>query len=456
MATRTGPGPLRSLFLRALVPFYRRLTARSLRWTERLTPAGWMVFGLAALTGIMGVDTNRTQLYEFFAVLLAICVVSVLSTLLFLPRVRVRRLLPKRAAVGQPLRYSVELENLRRRPLADLSLVEVPATQHPSTEAFVHEREPGERSRNLFDRVFVFYRWRWLQERGRFHHPRATDPVRVDGRARVRLRMELVPRRRGMLTLHALGLLQPDVFGLFRALRVMRRRMPRDEVVVLPRRYKVPRLELAGRSEYQPAGTTTARSHGQGEEFVSLRDYRPGDPQRHIHWRSWARLRRPLVKEYVEEFIPRYALVLDTFLAADPGERFEEAVSVAASFTCELESDESLLDLMFVGTEAYRMTTGRGRNETERLLEVLAMVELCRDREFEALEEHVLANVRDMSACVCILLDADPPRRRFVERLRAQRMPVTPLLVAHDDVPLPPGWHRLPPGEVESHLAALR
>jgi uncharacterized protein (DUF58 family) len=56
-----------------------------------------------------------------------------------------------------------------------------------------------------------------------------------------------------------------------------------------------------------------ASNIGQSEEFVSLREYRRGDPPRHIHWRSWAKAGKPIVKEFEDEFFVRHALVLDTF-----------------------------------------------------------------------------------------------------------------------------------------------
>ena len=43
-----------------------------------------------------------------------------------------------------------------------------------------------------------------------------------------------------------------------------------------------------------------------------------GDPLRKIHWRSWARRGKPVVKEYQEEYFSRIALVLDTFLPRRP------------------------------------------------------------------------------------------------------------------------------------------
>ena len=80
----------------------------------------------------------------------------------------------------------------------------------------------------------------------------------------------------------------------------------------------MPHIQLRGQRKYQPGGVALASSIGESDEFVALRDYRAGDPMRRIHWRSWARVGRPVVREYQDEFFVRHALVLDTFAPPRP------------------------------------------------------------------------------------------------------------------------------------------
>src|SRR5206468_1933896 len=89
-----------------------------------------------------------------------------------------------------------------------------------------------------------------------------------------------------------------------------------------------PRWAWLGARKYQRGGIALISSVGDSEEFASLRDYRPGDPLRRIHWRSVARVGRPVVREYQGEFFVRHALVLDTFAGRPESHVFEEAVSV--------------------------------------------------------------------------------------------------------------------------------
>ena len=71
---------------------------------------------------------------------------------------------------------------------------------------------------------------------------------------------------------------------------------------------------------------------GAGEEYLGVRDYRPGDPPRAVHWRTTARAGRLVVREFEEEVASKVSLVLTGIDAGDPPDSaFEALVSAAAS-----------------------------------------------------------------------------------------------------------------------------
>jgi uncharacterized protein (DUF58 family) len=161
----------------------------------------------------------------------------------------------------------------------------------------------------------------------------------------------------------------------------------------------------------------------------------------------------------------RHALVLDTFTEDPHSEAFEEAVSVAASFACAIRTQESLLDLMFVGPQSYCFTAGRGLAHTDQMLEILASVRPCRDQPFGALGQLVLNHVEAVSGCIGVLLAWNEERRRFVEKLKALGVPVLVLVVVEpgQDAALDPGpmreeperFHVLEAGRIEQGLSEL-
>src|SRR6185436_7227222 len=194
-----------------------------------------------------------------------------------------------------------------------------------------------------------------------------------------------------------------------------------DRIIALPKRYRLPPLALPGKRRFQQGGVTLATSVGDSEEFIGLREYRPGDALQKMHWKSFARAGVPIVREYQDEFFERHALVLDTSIQMEKsgGEDavFEEAISVAASFVHAIDMRESLLDLLFVGGEVRTYTAGRGQMQVDHMLEVLAGVAPSAPPEFDALARAVLTQRRALTSCVVVLIAWDERRRQLAEAL---------------------------------------
>jgi uncharacterized protein (DUF58 family) len=234
-------------------------------------------------------------------------------------------------------------------------------------------------------------------------------------------------------------------------------------VLILPKRYPLPPMALPGAMKYQQGGVALAANIGRSDEFVSLRDYRRGDPWKHIHWRSWAKTGKPIIKEFEDEFFVRHALVLDTFTDRPHSDIFEEAVSVAASFACTVATQESLLDLLFVGPQAYCFTAGRGLAHADQMLEVLASVRPCPDKSVDTLEDLVLDHATSVSGCICVLLAWDEARQTLTRKLKALGVPLLVFVITEPGESLDPGPMRDHPGEfrvleagrVEQGLAKL-
>jgi uncharacterized protein (DUF58 family) len=434
---------------------FRAVSGRQHRLARRLTPAGQLVAAGLLAAAVVGGNMRITVSYQALTFLFALLLVAGALSLRPPPRLEIRRRLPRFATAGEPLTYPVRVRHPGAGIAHGLALLEELADPRPSFEEFRTTPEPDEARRNAFDRVVGYPRWAWLlaQHRHVSVDERPLPPLAAG--AEVEVRLTLNPLRRGRATFTATSVARRDPLGLVRALR---RQPAPDTLLVLPKRYPLPAVALPGARRYQPGGITLASSVGDSEEFVALRDYRPGDPLKRIHWRSWARTGRPVVREYQDEFFVRHGLVLDTFMeSATPA--FEEAVSVAASFACTVGTQESLLDLLFVGPEAHCVTAGRGVGHVDRLLEILAAVRPCRDRPFGDLTQLVLQREGLLSAAICVLVAWDDARRDLVRRVRALGVPSLVLLVSTQPVDVQDaaalGVHRLEPGRIAEDLAGL-
>ncbi len=433
------------LIWRILYFFYR--IASGLRYwvSRRFTGAGLTVLAGFFAASLMGPDTENNVSYQSFTFLLSLLLMAMCLSAFYRGRFSARRLAPRFGTVGSPLHYRVLVKNLSDRLQTGLTLL-------------------GHAAKIAEDRRVKSFRIAGRKYGKPFRIAALTKPpvAPAGPQQEVEVPMELTPLRRGLLRFKGVTLARADALGLFRAFS----RIPAPQtVMILPKRYPLPPIELPGTMRYQAGGIALASNVGQSDEFVSLRDYRNGDPIRHIHWRTWAKAGKPVVKEFEDEFFVRHALVLDTFTDHPNSEVFEEAVSVAASFACSIRTQESLLDLLFVGPESFCFTAGRGLGSSEQMLEILAAVQPCRDKLFSNLAHMVIEHVRSVSGCICVLLEWNGERQQFVQRLKNLGVPLLVAVVvpAGENIALDPGpmrdephkFHTIEAGHVEAGLAKM-
>jgi hypothetical protein len=445
--------PVRKLFYR-LYRLYSGLRYWTLR---RFTRPGLAVLGALLASGLAGLDPDLSASYQAFTLLLCLMLVAVGFAAFFRAPFSASRLLPVLGTVGSPFNYRVVVRNLTARTQSGLTLLENLADPRPSYKDW-HAAQRAKEQRVRSFRVSPSrqgnpFKLTTVKEAA---VPTASPSQETE------VQVELTPLRRGVLRFKGVTLARPDPLGLFRAFVTIP--LPQT-ALILPKRYPLPPIALPGTMKYQEGGVALAASVGQSDEFVALRDYRNGDPLRHIHWRSWAKAGKPVVKEFEDEFFVRHALVLDTLTDHQHSEVFEEAVSVAASFVCTVQTQESLLDLLFVGPQSYCFTAGRGLAREEQMLEILAAVRACPDRSFQALEHLVLSHVGSLSGCICVFLAWDEERRGFIEKLRRLGVPVLALVIVEpsrgpspDPGPLrdePHCFHVLEIGRIQEGLAKL-
>ena len=108
-----------------------------------------------------------------------------------------------------------------------------------------------------------------------------------------------------------------------------RRRLPADATtLVLPRVVALGALPFVDLASSREATTETDPRRGQGPEYLGVREYRPGDPIRQVHWRLTARHGELVVRDLEEHRVPRLAIWIDTATDADT---LDDVCSAAAS-----------------------------------------------------------------------------------------------------------------------------
>jgi hypothetical protein len=196
---------------------------------------------------------------------------------------------------------------------------------------------------------------------------------------------------------------------------------------------------------------------------MSLRDYRPGDPLRHVHWRSWAKFGKPIVKEFQDEFFVRHALILDTFNSLGASECLRRLslspphlrAPFRARIHCWIDVRRTSSVLLYggswigtYGTNVEILRPSGSAGQAFLLSQTLVM-------------EHIAA----VSGCVCVFIAWDEERQDLVHQLKAIGIPVTVFVItpAGETSKLRPGpladepenFHLLEVGKIEEGLARL-
>jgi uncharacterized protein (DUF58 family) len=322
-----------SLFGRVLIPVV------SLFWGS-LTDEGRSLLLVTFIVGAISVDVRNTAGYVFFSVLAGILGGSLAAGF----RLRLRDVTltidaPRRVTVAEPVTFTIACTRSR-------SSRGTASAQHP-----VRIRGP-----------FLPWDGTWLDESP------AELLVTDRGPALTKMRARFVARGLHHLESFTAAAIAPG--GLACG---PRRASDGVKLHVVPRVANVVRLPFTLAARHQPGGVALASKSGEAMDLLGVRPYRPGDPVRDLHARSWARTGVPVVREYQQEYFTRVGVVLDT--DSDDADRLEAAIELAAGVIAYLSRGEALVDVLVVGDTVHELTLGRSLGTLDQALELLATVE---------------------------------------------------------------------------------
>lgn len=439
-------------FREFIFPTWTRLTRVSRRAQRKNSDRGRLLQTGTFICGAMGLDTDLSFVYQLFALMLCLLIASRLSLRFRVPEVSVRRRLPRYATAGEPFEYHISVINEGDRVERDLSVMDNPRVVPPDYEQFKRSTEPGEETRNAYDRWIGFHRFIYLQRLNTGINVKTAAVPDVGLRSHAEATVQATPLRRGAVQFESITVLHPDPLGLNYGIQEFD---SREQLIVLPHRYPVSKqFHFEGGRHFQPGGVNSTWSIGESDEFVSLRDYRDGDPIRKIHWATSAKRDKPVVKEFQDEFFVRQALVVDTF--EQPADQFEDIISVAASLLTAIENLDGLMDLCYMSDRPQLITAGRGYAQTSQQLEALALIALSSTGPGD-LVEMLAERSRLMSGCIFVLSGMQPHHEAMVQAVRSRGVPTAVFIIRSDGdaTQYADDCHVLAAGEIEKGLAEL-
>lgn len=294
------------------------------------------------------------------------------------------------------------------------------------------------------------------------HRQLLLEPGPLHGRRRRRLTYRtFCSRSWGVYTVGPLSLGTADPLGLFQARRFL---LLVEPFAVYPQLHPVAGMErLGGRPSAAPQPTTRERP-GQSLAYLGVRDYRPGDEQRRIHWRATARRGSPVVKEYEVDLVPYFSLFLDLERAHRAGtgrkSTLDYIVRTAASLLASASRRGDTVQVFAEGRAPLFVPPGQGDLHLAR-----GLYELIRSRQegsmplFELALRHRVELPEGSTAALLLgtISFEDAELEEVLEALRARRVePLVVLVDVHSFIPI--DRRALPRDEARKrarHLLAL-
>ena len=254
----------------------------------RVTTEGVRFLLLTLAVGIAAVNTGNNLFYLLLAMMLSLIVLSGFLSEQCVRRLEFHRHLPDTLFVNQPATATLWIANRKSHlPSISLRLLDVVAGQDQDCGIHLTHLAPGASTLRAYP---------------------------------------LLIRRRGRYQLEGIRVVTPFPFGLFHKKAFY----PQEAgILVCPELIPLPPVQL---QDIYAIGHEHALSRrGHGNSLYNLREFRPGDDSRAIHWMTTARTSKLMLKETEAEDQRTMTLAILTVAPDEDEITFERALSIAAS-----------------------------------------------------------------------------------------------------------------------------
>ncbi len=326
-----------------------------------VTRAGKFFILMTLAVGFGAINTGNNLLFLLLGMMLSLITASGVLSEAVLRNLSVRRRLPRRLYANQRASGFFHLQNNGWWPALSVETSE----QNPLVVA---GPRTGQQVGPETIPWWMFWRSQTAERRASLAEAYC---LRLEAHQTSRLTAHYQLSQRGEYRLPGIQLKTRFPFGLFEKTR---RLQDPVELTVFPE--PVEAHDWLGRLESEWGDSATNR-RGRGEEFYGLRQYRPGEDQRLIHWKSTARRGEPVVRETEARHRHSLLIVLDNRapgdeITDDDHRQFELAIRHLAGLIRRLDQRGYTTELTSPGQHIEATAT----DGIEGLLRHLAVIEL--------------------------------------------------------------------------------
>ena len=313
---------------------------------------GLVYCSMMLFMGLAAINSQANLLFGVFGLMIGILLISATICRLVLMRLKVERVIPESAAVGQPATLQYDFRNLKRFwPSLSVSLAEL-----DGAEAFT------------------------LQPQAYLLHAAAGRSSSVP--------ITVIPKRRGSHNLTSYQISTSFPFGFVK--RAMMGRSD-DVMLIYPAIGAVnPRLLSMCRSAERGGANMKPRRHGT-DEFYGVKEFRWGENPRWIYWKRSARTGELVSREMVQISPPRLLIMVDTFIEKPTlaeHTAVERAIAMGASLASRAMDSGMAVGLCAWAGDWVTIPPQRGKRVCRDILAELADLPLNRTAPAQLLTEH--------------------------------------------------------------------
>ena len=293
----------------------------------KVTRLGKWYIAALLLIGVAAINTGNNLLYMVVGMLLSLIIISGIMSEATLRGVRVTREFPKHIFAGTQVVARLSIENTKRVfPSYSFVVSEAPSKELESEAVYILKLTRGS---------------------GLKRHP------------------AYIFKRRGRVVLSGLEIKTTFPFALFKK---GRHEDTVNELIINPRIWPIKENRVPSRGGIE--SKSRAMKKGDGFALYGLRNYIEGEDSRRIDWKSSARARELLSREFEREEEERVLIVFDNSEATSK-KLFEDAVSEAASLAVNFIKRGFYVGLK---TRDEEIECGRTQEHLLKILNLLALI----------------------------------------------------------------------------------
>ncbi|MGJ8635793.1 MAG: DUF58 domain-containing protein [Phycisphaerales bacterium] len=328
--------PLRKHHKRASDPTLPGSTHSSRSST--LTPAGFLFVFVTLFLALGAINGQNNLLFWLFGFSIAALIVSGIITGSALIKLRITAHPLQQTELGSPLTPKYTLHNTSKLlPNFAIQIIELDA--------------PG------FSKST----------------PEASIPavaIHIPPKSHTTTHSQIEPTQRGPLKLTRIRVRSRFPFGLFT--KSIDFQVPR-QTLILPKPLKLDPNQIDQLIASEDSTSRSTPRRGTGLDYISLRQYQPGDPLRTIAWKQSAKSNTLLVTEYPEPATEQLTLELATPSPDTNEELFERAISL--TYTILRSAPPLSRTALSIPWAAVAIPSNAGHAHTSRIARALALLQ---------------------------------------------------------------------------------